>query len=897
MLHMNNNSFNSIDELNNFKKSLELSTDSVFKDYLNDIYGSLLLREEIINHSKSFHIRKNHEIKLNGNLLSFRKNALAKKSLRQKDNGICQKTFLDYIDLQEFIGERFYKYLNKSKRMKLQRADFINGINKIYYGDINELIKFTFFLCDFNDDGKIYRSDMKLLLAYIPCATEYFQKMKIKQISSIIDTFFENNVSKPEEGEEKEINFDIYNKNILNYNENKNYISSTELLNDYYNNAPFFYFISIVTYLFRNCPFDVKTVDYFVYSRKSKKYKVIRNERSSSIKQTILTTAKKSEFTTIKNDMNPNDLTNIKIEPSNYKKIIIPKIGQKNLFNTRKSTSQKDIFLDRENERHKSLIGQKKQENKEFKRYQSKKEINMFKKTNEFNLIKNKLKKGQKYSPSIQDISFNKTKKEISPLNSPFLKEFSQSPQLRAKMNNIINVSDFANNSIVNHNKISDKKSNNSKVKLPLIKKDKWTPISISSKMKEDNIIKESEDFVLCEYSGSDDSDKNIIICEKNNETNEAYLYKMCEDVNGEQKILNKFYGVLSNKEILFFSSDLKNELCDIWFINRSCVSLGKEFYSNQIYFVINISFFNNNYVCKLFFQNESKCQNFAKKIKDTIHNLDFSDYYELGEKLGQGHFGTVNRCKKKYSNSTFAVKIINKSQLKTDDLELIQQEKNYLSLIKHPNIIGLKDFFEDKQNIYLITECCNGGDLLGFIEKKKKNNIRITEKEAAKIIKKIADGIKYLNFFGLVHRDIKPENILFSEENEMKSLKIIDLGVCQTLTYGQMTNEPIGTNGYISPEIYLHKDYSFKTDIWSLGIILYLLITEGILPFDNENMDYEVIGKKVLFLQQEYPEEYFGKKTKGLVNLLDKMLEKNPSKRIDINHLVKDDWFKIIKS
>ena len=224
--------------------------------------------------------------------------------------------------------------------------------------------------------------------------------------------------------------------------------------------------------------------------------------------------------------------------------------------------------------------------------------------------------------------------------------------------------------------------------------------------------------------------------------------------------------------------------------------------------------------------------------------------------------------------------------------MELIQQEKSYLNLIKHPNIIGLKDYFEDKKSIYLVTEYCSGGDLITFLEK----NQKIQEKTAAKIIYKLAEGIKYLNIFGIVHRDLKPENILFSEENDIKSIKIIDLGVCQTLTYGQMANDPIGTDGYISPEIYMHKEYSFKTDIWSLGIILYLLITQGLLPFDNENMDNKVIGKKVIYLQQEYPDEYFGKCNKSLMNLLDKMLDKNMEKRIDINSLLKDSWFNIIK-
>ena len=108
-------------------------------------------------------------------------------------------------------------------------------------------------------------------------------------------------------------------------------------------------------------------------------------------------------------------------------------------------------------------------------------------------------------------------------------------------------------------------------------------------------------------------------------------------------------------------------------------------------------------------------------------------------EKLGQGHFGKVSKCKKKSSGEIFAVKIINKLDIKLVDLELIEQEKNYLQLIKHPNILSLKDYYEDRKSIYIITDCCNGGNLLNFIDEKNKEKVQISEK--------IAEGIRYLNF------------------------------------------------------------------------------------------------------------------------------------------------------
>ena len=136
----------------------------------------------------------------------------------------------------------------------------------------------------------------------------------------------------------------------------------------------------------------------------------------------------------------------------------------------------------------------------------------------------------------------------------------------------------------------------------------------------------------------------------------------------------------------------------------------------------------------------------------------------------------------------------------------------------------------------------------------------------------------------------------MFARACNIKTLKIIDLGVCKTLPFGKKAKEPIGTNGYISPEIYLHNEYSFKIDIFSLGVILYLLVTGGELPFNDDNMDCQIIAKKTLYFKQDYPDEFFGDKSKKLTNLLDKMLEKDDKKRIDIDSLLKDKWFDIIK-
>jgi calcium/calmodulin-dependent protein kinase I len=864
--------FNSISELNEYKRSLNLTSDSVFTQYLNKIHSNLLQREES-NIDKNLTKRKlSNDI---SNVSTIKK-IFSQNKIYQKlngDNGISLKTFLEYMNIQDFIGERLFKYFNKSKNNILNKTEFTNGISNLYYSDIPDLIKLTFFLGDFNEDGKIYKYDMKLLLTYIPSSSDIVQKIKIKQISKIINAFFNEKIQDNKIDDEKEIDFDTYNKYIKEYNNKRNSnnnLDDNDILNEFNNNAPFFYFISILSYLFYNCPFNVQNVNYFA---KKTKYILKKSEpKDVNKRNTLLTTIKKGDSAENGKEM-IGLMTNVS-EKNKFRIEAIPKIGQKNLFKPHRSTSQKIIISDNNITKLKNILN-KKRENIKEKEYiyaKEKDEIKYSKIKKEINMFKKKISGKQGC---------------LSPFQRNILNDFTRSPPL----NSIVNKhSNEENNNSINKLRYSLKS------KLPSITKEKSTPLSVPIHFKKiDKDFKMPSEFVLCDLSESDDSQKNMDVIqeEQKDDIPGIYCFKNNEENNSiNQIILNKFYAILSGKEILFFSNENKTELLDLWYVFKSHITIGKESINNTHYHSVNINYFNTDTINKIYFLKDNECQSFAKKIKKAIHDLSFNDFYELGDELGQGHFAKVCKCKNKNSNKFYAVKIINKEVLKAKDLELIRQEKSFLSLIKHPNIICLKDYFEDKRSIYFVTDYYSGGDLITFIEK----NPNITEKTACKIIRKIAEALKYLNIFGIVHRDIKPENILFSEENDFKSLKIIDLGVCKTLTYGQMANEPIGTNGYISPEIYLHNDYSFKTDIWSLGIILYLLITQGLLPFDHENMDNKVIGKKVIYLQQEYPDEYFGKCSKSLINLLDKMLEKNFEKRIDINSLLKDSWFNLIK-
>ena len=267
-----------------------------------------------------------------------------------------------------------------------------------------------------------------------------------------------------------------------------------------------------------------------------------------------------------------------------------------------------------------------------------------------------------------------------------------------------------------------------------------------------------------------------------------------------------------------------------------------------------------------------------------------------MSDIIGEGHFAIVKKCINKNNKKEYAVKVIDKQKLDKKDLGFIIKEKNYMKIIKHPNIVSLIDDFENEKYIFLVMEYYKGGDLFKYIYDYYQNKKMISEKNVAKIIKIIAQCVQYLNYFGIVHRDLKPENIVFGVSEDINSLTIIDLGVAITLSEGQTSNIHIGTLEYTSPEVLTGKNYGKGVDVWSVGIILYTLFTLGsIFPFDCDSKDKkerdENIGKKIVFLQQEYPKEFFGNKSKYLINLIDRALEKNPEKRIKIDDFLNNFW------
>ena len=166
--------------------------------------------------------------------------------------------------------------------------------------------------------------------------------------------------------------------------------------------------------------------------------------------------------------------------------------------------------------------------------------------------------------------------------------------------------------------------------------------------------------------------------------------------------------------------------------------------------------------------------------------------------------------------------------------IEIYQQRREIevLKMCQHPNIIKLIDLFENADYYFIVLEYMEGKDLFDYL---KKRNFEIGEARAKKIALEMALALQYLHSYGIVHRDIKLENVMMSNDTNSASSKLVDFGLSKIIGPTEKANEPFGTMGYVAPEVLKKDPYSFTCDLWSLGCIIYALLS-GSLPFDADN-------------------------------------------------------------
>ncbi|KAI2544561.1 ribosomal protein S6 kinase A2 [Homo sapiens] len=265
-------------------------------------------------------------------------------------------------------------------------------------------------------------------------------------------------------------------------------------------------------------------------------------------------------------------------------------------------------------------------------------------------------------------------------------------------------------------------------------------------------------------------------------------------------------------------------------------------------------------------------------------NNIHFTDGYEIKEDIGVGSYSVCKRCVHKATDTEYAVKIIDKS--KRDPSEEIEILLRYG---QHPNIITLKDVYDDGKFVYLVMELMRGGELLDRILRQR----YFSEREASDVLCTITKTMDYLHSQGVVHRDLKPSNILYRDESgSPESIRVCDFGFAKQLRAGNgLLMTPCYTANFVAPEVLKRQGYDAACDIWSLGILLYTMLA-GFTPFANGPDDTpEEILARIGSGKYALSGGNWDSISDAAKDVVSKMLHVDPHQRLTAMQVLKHPW------
>ncbi|SCZ96370.1 BZ3500_MvSof-1268-A1-R1_Chr8-2g10149 [Microbotryum saponariae] len=264
---------------------------------------------------------------------------------------------------------------------------------------------------------------------------------------------------------------------------------------------------------------------------------------------------------------------------------------------------------------------------------------------------------------------------------------------------------------------------------------------------------------------------------------------------------------------------------------------------------------------------------------------------YKTGRTLGQGTYAVVKEAVHIKTGQYYACKVINKRLMEGRE-HMIRNEIAVLKTISqgHKNIVTLWDYFETQNNLYLVTDLCQGGELFDRICAKQ----YFHEHDAAKLVQTVVSAVAYLHGHGIVHRDLKPENLLFRTKDDDSDLLIADFGLSKIVDEGTFSalTTTCGTPGYMAPEIFKKQGHGKPVDLWAVGVITYFLLC-GYTPFDRDSQVDEIQAICAADYAFE-PAEYWEGISQTAREFIGKCLTIDQAKRITAADALAHPWLQI---
>ncbi|KYF43519.1 calcium dependent protein kinase CDPK7 [Toxoplasma gondii ARI] len=289
----------------------------------------------------------------------------------------------------------------------------------------------------------------------------------------------------------------------------------------------------------------------------------------------------------------------------------------------------------------------------------------------------------------------------------------------------------------------------------------------------------------------------------------------------------------------------------------------------------------------RLLFANSAKEQReWVDTLRVATKQQALEQLYQVGEQLGHGKFSIVYKGIHRATNELYAIKVIDKGKINGHERELLRSEMAILRLLNHPNVIYMKELLDTKETLYIVMELVRGGELFDLIQQ----NHRLPELHVNRIISQLLSTVYYLHKCGIVHRDLKPENILLTDRTPNATIKLTDFGLSTLCAPNEVLHQPCGTLAYVAPEVLTMEGYNHQVDVWSIGVIMYLLL-RGRLPFPIN----QAFGHPSFY--ENTPVSFDGavwrEVSSSAKDLIVRMLQPNPRRRITVADALQHIWIK----
>jgi hypothetical protein len=759
-------------------------------------------------------------------------------------------SFYEYTRVPLFIAEKVFRLFG-GEGVGLSLQQFEHGVLRIMNGSFRSLLRQTFDFCDFDGDGRILRSDVKLLLMYFVKFCNSF-----KNENEIYD----------------ESSFDLESGHLLDFyfrsQDNLEYNLYRQIVETKFSDL--FYILLVI--LHKCLPFDEENICFYLEDKRLKEgdasESLSHNQNYSLSEGHSVATKTCSDFTetTAGNSINPETVAG----SSGKSKIRIDSNGTGLEKLLPPSTSKVNIIVDDQIFDYALL-------------FQHENLDNLFEKLS--------------LSQNMQNIERNFDCDKSSGSWKNDSESFSFDNNLKRSMPSIASLKSLDSNSNYlnlqkQHIEASDSSSSTGE-KLSLFS-------SQSPNMRDGSLspyprFKFYEKFHKFHY--------------------ENYLYKY----DTKKQKMTKVYIVMSNKEMYYFKNSSKSKLKGMHYL-KDYITAGDKFIDKENFKVLEgvkyycISLYINNKQREFFVKRSEDFLQWAEIFKRILKIRSLSEGYEIMSLVHEGKSESIFKAKAMASKEVVSIKMYPKKEIfrnsnaegindgniynikaesNNKKLRMMITEREILQFSRHKNIICLLDYFEDLENIYLVTEYLERGNLAKFLSTHRED---LSMVDLLRIIFQICEGIQYLHKNGIIHRDIKPQNIVMEKKNLQFSVKLIDFNLSSIASDSERHTQSYGTFHFASPEVLLNKPHNKLTDVWSLGVTMYYVIY-GALVFQDEQVVANTIKQENIHI--EYPFNIMLSEQENLMlqDLISSCLRKDHSKRLSIGQIMKHQIFMIVNN